>query len=63
MRKLVPFVAYAILLLIVFWGVLLPPEGMMLFGPDISRYHYWQRPFLGAAIREGSVPWWNPYIT
>ncbi len=61
MKKFLPFLAYAILILVIFWGVLSPPEGKILFGPDITRYHYFQRQFLGNAIREGSVPWWNPF--
>ena len=47
MKRTLPFILYAILILIVFWGVLWPPEGKILFGPDITRYHYWQRQFLG----------------
>ncbi len=62
MKRLIPFFAYTILILVVFWPVLWPPDGMILFGPDITRYHYWQRQFLGNALREGSVPWWNPFI-
>lgn len=62
MRKFLPFVAYAILILVVFWDVLVPPEGKILFGLDITRYHYFQRGFLGMALREGQIPWWNPYI-
>ncbi|MBI5620881.1 YfhO family protein [Candidatus Gottesmanbacteria bacterium] len=61
MKKYLPFLAYAILIFVIFRGVLVPPEGKILFGPDITRYHYWQRQFLGTALREGSVPWWNPY--
>ncbi|MDP1722122.1 MAG: YfhO family protein [Candidatus Gottesmanbacteria bacterium] len=62
MKKFFPFLAYAILVLVVFWGVLWPPEGKILFGPDIWRYHYWQRQFLGESLKLGTIPWWNPYI-
>ena len=61
MRKFLPFIAYAFLILFVFRDVLLPPEGKILFGSDITRYHYFQRGFLGQALREGQIPWWNPY--
>lgn len=61
-KKFLPFLAYAVVIIIVFGKALVPPEDQMIFGPDISRYHYWQRQLLGNSLREGIIPWWNPYI-
>ncbi len=62
MKLLFPFLAYAVVVLFVFDKALYPSQNEVIFGPDIWRYHYFQRPFLGESFRSGIVPWWNPYI-
>ena len=59
--RLLPIIAYAGITVIVFAKVLFPPEGQMLFGPDIWRYHYYTKPFLFQQLLKGTIPLWNPY--
>ncbi len=58
---LVPVVVYMLVIGAVFGRALIPPPGQIIFGPDIFRYHYYQKPFLTSALSEGQIPWWNPY--
>lgn len=59
--SLLPIVAYVGITAIVFAKVLFPPQGQMLFAPDIWRYHYYTKPFLFQQLSKGVFPLWNPY--
>ncbi len=58
---LLPYIAYAGITAIVFANVLFPPQGQLLFAPDIWRYHYYTKPFLFQQLLKGTFPLWNPY--
>ncbi len=53
---------YLAIVLYVFWPILLPPEGMLVFGDDIHRSYHFFRQLFGDAIAKGEFPWWNPYL-
>lgn len=57
-----PFLLYACIVLFIFRAALFPPNGKMLFAPDILRYHYYFKPFLFQEIKAGTIPLWNPFI-
>ncbi len=55
-------VSYFLLLVIIFGGVLIPPEGYMIFGDDIGRQYYFFREFFNTFFHKGIIPWWNTYL-
>ncbi len=61
-----PFIVAAIfylaIVLYVFWPILWPPEGTLVFGDDIHRSYHFFRQLFGWAIARGEFPWWNPYL-
>ncbi len=65
MKKIIlflPILGYLLVILVVFGKTLLPAKNNIIFAPDIWRYHYFQRPFLGESLKDGIIPWWDPYI-
>lgn len=61
-KKLLPLIAYACVVIVVFGPTLLPGDGHMLFAPDVWRYHYYQKPFLWEQLFQGHIPFWNAYL-
>lgn len=60
-RIFFPFIL--IILLAIFWfnATLILPAGKMIYGGDIyDAYFYWKN-YLYVSIREGIIPFWNPY--
>jgi len=60
--SLLPFAGYAAVVVAVFGLALFPPEGQLIYGDDIHRTYYFFKLFLQQFIREGVIPWWNPYL-
>lgn len=59
------FIAVVLLTLSAFafmWAALWPEEGRMLYGFDVERLFYPFGDFMFAALRDGQLPLWNPYI-
>ncbi|MDO8451696.1 MAG: hypothetical protein Q7S76_02395, partial [bacterium] len=61
-KKIVPFLGYAILVVLIFGTGLFPSSEGLLFGDDIHRQYYFYRQFLRESLSNGVIPWWNPYI-
>ena len=56
------FVAFAVVVIVLFRRAIIPPSGWMLFGDDIHRAYYFFREFFNHWISRGVFPWWNPYL-
>ena len=61
-HRALPLAAFALVTAAVFGQALFPPSGTLLFGDDIHRYFSFLYEFANRAIRNGELPWWNPYI-
>ncbi len=53
---------YLLLVVVLFGRAIVPPSDWMLFGDDIHRAYYFFREFLNGWLRQGVIPWWNPYL-
>lgn len=53
---------YCAIVLFVFWPILWPAPGTLVFGDDIHRSYHFFRQLFGDAIARGEFPWWNPYL-
>lgn len=53
---------YLVVAFVLFFPILLPPEGTLVFGSDIHRSYHYFRQFFHDAIQNGIFPWWNPHI-
>lgn len=59
--KILPLLTIILLVLLLFGKTLFPPEGKMIYGGDIyDAYYYWKN-FLRESIRQGILPFWNPF--
>lgn len=61
-RFIIPILAYSIVVVIVFFPVLYPSSGKLLFGNDIFRSYHYFRMFARQSLYSGIIPWWNPYL-
>ncbi len=57
----IPYLAYILVLLLIFGKSLLPWGNQYLFGWDILDFHYYNRFFFQQSLQRGVIPWWNPY--
>lgn len=57
-----PWVGYAAIVAILFAPALFTKDGWMIYGDDIHRQYYFFREFFTTWMRQGIVPWWNPYL-
>ncbi|MBI3559911.1 hypothetical protein HY087_02180, partial [Candidatus Gottesmanbacteria bacterium] len=55
-------IGYLVVLLVVFWPILRPHPDRLLFGDDIHRSYYFFSQYLAASVKQGFLPWWNPYM-
>ncbi|GEM_PF-658241 len=58
----VPIFAYIAVIALVFSRILIPQQGFLIFGDDIHRSYYFFIQYLVTSIKEGTIPWWNPYM-
>lgn len=56
-----PIVVYACIVVFVFGSAMLPKPGYLLFGDDIHRQYVFFREFLLNMLKQGVLPFWNPY--
>lgn len=57
-----PIFGYIFIVLVLFWPILFPNAGTLIFGDDIHRSYHFFRQFFHDAIASGEFPWWNPYL-
>lgn len=50
------------MIVLVFGRTLLPSSGTLIFGDDIHRSYYFFIQYLVTSLRQGVIPWWNPYL-
>lgn len=62
LKTFLPVLGYIIVVLILFWPILFPTPGTLIFGDDIHRSYHFFRQFFHDAIASGEFPWWNPYL-
>ncbi len=63
MRKFfLPLLLCGAVVTIVFGKALFPAPDQLIFGDDVHRQYYFFRQYFNNSIREGAVPWWNPYV-
>ncbi|MBI5620879.1 YfhO family protein [Candidatus Gottesmanbacteria bacterium] len=53
---------YLAIVVYVFWPILWPAPGTLVFGDDIHRSYHFFRQLFGESIGRGEFPWWNPYL-
>ncbi|MDP1722124.1 MAG: YfhO family protein [Candidatus Gottesmanbacteria bacterium] len=59
---IVAAIFYLAIVLFVFWPILWPAPGTLVFGDDIHRSYHFFRQLFGDALARGEFPWWNPYL-
>src|SRR3989304_3349966 len=57
-----PVFIYLVVVAVVMGSALWPEEGKLIFGDDIHRSYSFFRQYFAQNIRQGTVPWWNPYL-
>lgn len=60
-KKNWPIVVILFLVAVFFGKALLPPRGYILYGGDLNDQFYFWKGFLADNIRQGIIPYWNPY--
>lgn len=60
-RLLLPFLILAGILGFLFQETLLPPPGKYIYGSDINDQFYFWKSYYADSIKNGTVPFWNPY--
>ena len=59
--NLVPILLLTIIVTLLFAKVLFPPEDKIIYGGDLLSQFYFWKGFLAQNIKQGIVPFWNPY--
>ncbi len=55
-------IGYLIIVFVVFWKILSHVGNQLIFGDDIHRSYYFFSQYLVASLRQGFIPFWNPYM-
>ena len=59
--SIIPFGIILLLVIYLFGNTLLPPKGKIIDGGDIYNVCFFWKNFLSENIRNGIIPFWNPY--
>lgn len=59
--KILPFLIIFIWIVLLFGNTLLPPKGQVIYGGDLLTQFYFWKSFLVTSLKDGFIPWWNPY--
>jgi hypothetical protein len=60
-RVIIPYLLYAVILLLLFFPAIVAPSNQYLFGWDTMDIQYFTRSFYHQFMGSGQIPWWNPY--
>lgn len=60
-KKNWPIIAIFILIALFFGKTLFPPAGSIIYGGDLNDQFYFWKSFFADNIKQGIIPFWNPY--